>query len=183
MTIAFKVKSILHKKQIPFLITNMIKKITFFYSILFVATIWMASCTSASKDSNLDAKNDIQILETDNITLHKGETFTIKLNVNGSIGSGHCWINEGKCHSVKEDLSWYVMSSKEKKRCIGCGRTIYWTFKAVTQGTDTIKIKHCPTGRMQKSCSAFQEDSLAYKEDLKYAPRKYDKAIIVHVVR
>jgi predicted secreted protein len=161
----------------------MIEKKTFFYSILFVATIWMASCTSASKHSKIDSKNDIQILEKDNITLHKGETFTIKMDVNGSIGSSHCWINEGKCHSVKEDHKWYVGSPEEKKGCTGCKGTGYWTFKAVTQGTDTIKIKNCSTGRMQKSCSAFQEDSLAYKEDLKYAPRKYDKTIIVRVVR
>jgi hypothetical protein len=46
-----------------------------------------------------------------------------------------------------------------------------------------IKIKKKPTGLKQMNCAAFQDDSLAYKEDLKYAPRKYDKAIIVRVVR
>jgi predicted secreted protein len=152
------------------------------YLIITICSLFILfSCHDARKNEKMESKytNDKCQL----ITLHIGETFNIKLNVNGSIGSSPCWINEGKCHSVKEDLSWYVMSSKEKKRCIGCGRTIYWAFKAVTLGTDTIKIKQCPTGRMQKSCSAFQEDSLAYKEDLKYAPRKYDKAIIVRVVR
>ena len=50
-------------------------------------------------------------------------------------------------------------------------------------GTNTIKIKNCPPGLKQKNCAGFQDDLLAYKEDLKYASRKYDKAIIVRVVR
>lgn len=38
-----------------------------------------------------------------------------------------------------------------------------------------IKIKNCPPGLEQKNCDAFQEDSLAYKVDLKYAPERKNK--------
>lgn len=154
---------------------------TYRNAFLFLVLFLFMACHDARKNEKMESKNANEKYEL--ITLHTGETFTIKLNENASIGSSHCWINEGKCHSVKEDHSWYVSSPEEKKGCMGCGGTGYWKFKAVTQGTDTIKIKYCPTGRKQKNCGAFQEDSLAYKEDLKFAPRKYDKAIIVHVVR
>jgi predicted secreted protein len=160
----------------------MISKNTLFFVKIFCLTFMLLSCSSTPKNRIAEDENDIELLESDHITLQIGDTFTIKLSHNGSIGFSDCWINEGKCQSVKEQRLWYESSPKEKKGCIGCGGTIYWTFKAVTKGTDTIKIKNCPTGRRQKSCTAFQEDSLAYKEDLKYAPRKYDKAIVVRVI-
>lgn len=161
---------------------QLINKSTLFYSLFFCWNIMLLSCTSTPKNRIAEDENDIELLESDHITLQIGDTFTIKLSHNGSIGFSNCWINEGKCPSVDEQRLWYVSSPEEKKGCIGCGGTIYWTFKAVTEGTDTIKIRNCPTGRSQKSCSAFQEDSIAYKEDLKYAPRKYDKSIVVRVI-
>jgi predicted secreted protein len=127
-------------------------------------------------------ENEIKTLEVDNITLQIGDTFTIKLHQNGSIGGSNCWINEGKCESVKEHRKWYVSSLKEKQGCEGCGGNDYWSFEATTLGVDTIKIKNCPTGRKQKSCSSFQEDSIYYKEDIKYSP-KFNRAIIVRVVQ
>lgn len=160
----------------------MISKNIVFFMKIFCCTILLVSCSSTPKNRISEDENDIELLESDHITLQIGDTFTIKLPHNGSIGNSDCWINEGKCPSVKEQRLWYVSSPKEKEGCIGCGGSIYWTFKAVSKGTDTIKIKNCMTGRMQKSCSAYQEDSLAYKEELKYAPRKYDKAIVVRVI-
>lgn len=116
-----------------------------------------------------------------NITLKVGETFKIELGENASIGFSNCWINSQKCSSVIDVKKWYLSSKEEKEGCEGCGGNVYWEFKAVMIGVDTIKIKSCPTGRKQKKCSSFQEDSIYYKEDIKYSP-KYNRAIIVRVV-
>lgn len=130
-------------------------------------------------DVKISERNNI--LQKNRITLKVGETFKIELGENASIGFSNCWINSQKCSSVIDVKKWYVCSKEEKEGCKGCGGTVYWKFKAVMIGVDTIKIKSCPTGRKQKKCSSFQEDSIYYKEDIKYS-LKYNRAIIVRVV-
>lgn len=141
----------------------------------------LASCTQHVKKKKHSNSPRFKLLKENHITLHKGETFNISFNANPSLGSGICWINEYKCNNVSLAGHWYKISAKAKQGYIGVGGTAYWTFKAKEPGIDTIKFRSCPTGKRQKSCSAFQEDSLSYKEDLKFAP-KYHRAIVVRVV-
>jgi predicted secreted protein len=141
----------------------------------------LASCTQPVKKKKHSNSPRFKLLKENHITLHKGETFNISFNANPSLGSGICWINEYKCNNVGLASRWYKISAKAKQGYIGVGGTAYWTFKAKEPGIDTIKFRSCPTGRAQKSCTAFQEDSLSYKEDLKFAP-KYHRAIRVRVV-
>lgn len=157
------------------------KNRTFFYVIIYCMTILFASCTSASNNPIVDKENEIKLLKANKITLQIGDTFTLKLHQNGSIGGSNCWINERKCESIDEHRKWYVSSLKEKQGWAGCGGNDYWTFKAIKVGVDTLKIKNCPTGRKQKNCSSFQEDSIYYKQDIKYLV-KYNRAIIIRVV-
>ncbi len=150
--------------------------------ILILLTFILASCTqTSSRCGHTDIPRFI-LLKENHITLQKGETFNISFDANGSAGFGICWINEFKCNTVNLAGRWYKSSEKEKQGYVGAGGTEYWTFKGKELGIDTIKIRNCPTGRKQKSCSAFQEDSIAYKEDLEFAPQKYHRAIIVRVV-
>ncbi len=154
-------------------------KRTYFSVIIYCLIILVSSCTNVPVSPEADS--EIKILKVNNIKLQIGDTFTIKLPQNGSIGSSNCWINEEKCKSINEHRKWYLSSLKEKQGCEGCGGSDYWSFKAIKVGVDTIKIKNCPTGRKQKNCSSFQEDSIYYKEDPKYSP-KFNRAIIVQVV-
>ncbi len=141
----------------------------------------IASCTPTLKKKKHSNSPRFKLLKENHIILHKGETFNISFNANPSIGSAICWINEFKCDNVSLAGRWYKGSIRAKQGYEGAGGTEFWTFKGKQPGIDTIKLRSCPTGREQKSCSAFQEDSLSYKEDLKCAP-KYHRAIIVRVV-
>ncbi len=152
----------------------------FLYLISYCLTILVASCTNTSNNPIVYHDKEIKILEEDKITLQIGDTFTIKLYQNASIGGSNCWINESKCKSVNQQRKSYVSSLEVKQGCEGCGGSEFWTFKAIKVGIDTIKIKNCPTGRKQKNCSSFQEDSISYLEDIKYSS-KYDRAIIISV--
>ena len=159
---------------------NKFKPAILIFTVVIVA---IQSCSESSTDNDHPAKEaPTDLLTTNSITLKIGETFSIKLGQNGSIGLSNCWINQTKCRNVKIYDSYYVSSQKEKEGCEGCGGHVYWNFKAISEGVDTIKVKSCPTGRKQKSCEEFQEDSSSYKDMIKYTS-KVDRAIVVRVVK
>jgi predicted secreted protein len=149
--------------------------------IFILLAVIIASCTPTLKKKKHSISPRFKLLKENHITLHKGETFHISFDANPSIGYSICWINEYKCDNVSLAGHWYKGSIRAKQGYEGAGGTEFWTFRGKQPGIDTIKLRGCPTGRKQKSCSAFQEDSLSYTEDLKCAP-KYHRAIIVRVV-
>lgn len=150
-------------------------------SILLVALIGIQSCTESSKkNENQHEKIPVDLLTENHITLKKNETFSIQLSENGSIGLSNCWINQLQCQNVEFQNSFYVSGEKEKNGCIGCGGSVFWKFKAINEGIDTIKFKKCPTGPEHKSCLAFQQDSSSYKNLIRYTS-SIDKSIIVKI--
>jgi len=155
-------------------------KITTFLLFTVFALI-LTSCTTSAENKKQSISPRFKLLTENQITLHKGETFHISFDANPSIGAAICWINEFKCNNVSLVGRWYKGSIRAEQGYEGAGGTEFWTFRGKQPGIDTIKLRGCPTGREQKCCSAFQEDSLSYIEDLKCAP-KYHRAIIVRVV-
>lgn len=160
-----------------------LKKI-FIYAILLFSVIGIDSCTeSATKQNKSKNENPIDLLTSNKIVLKKDKTFSIKLGENGSIGFSNCWINQVECQNIEFKSHYYVSSPEEKEGCIGCGGYVFWKFKAVKIGIDTIKITYCPTGIEQKSCSNFQQDSSSYKELVKNIKKKVDRLIVVRIIK
>lgn len=149
--------------------------------IFILIALILTACTTSAKKKKHSISQHFKLLKENHKTLHKGETFHISFDANPSIGYSICWINKYKCDNVSLAGHWYKGSIRAKQGYDGAGGTEFWTFRGRQPGIDTIKLRGCPTGRKQKSCSAFQEDSLSYIEDLKCAP-KYHRAIIVRVV-
>ncbi len=95
-----------------------------------------------------------------NYNLKIGDTFHIKIPVNGSTGYSNCWINQTKCNNVKLISENYHSSFSEIFGFKGSESTVSLTFEAIQNGMDTIKIASCPTGIEGKNCNEFYDDSI-----------------------
>ena len=84
-----------------------------------------------------------------------GETFEINVPENPSTGYHDCWLAQNNAKAISLVKQEYFQEGS--KDCDGCGGTALFTFKAIAEGTDTIKIANCPTAREQKDCSAYSE--------------------------
>ena len=95
-----------------------------------------------------------------NYNLKIGDTFQIKIPVNGSTGYSNCWINQTKCNNVKLISENYHSSFSEIFGFKGSESTVSLTFEANQNGEDTIKIASCPTGIENKNCKEFADDAI-----------------------
>jgi hypothetical protein len=98
--------------------------------------------------------------EKGNYKINVGETIKVNIYVNGSTGYSNCWLNEKKsdCVAFIENKWW--PSLPEMVGLIGAGSSETLVFKGIRTGIDTIKIGSCPTGREQRDCSWYTENSV-----------------------
>ena len=89
---------------------------------------------------NLLSRGDVEIFD-----LNVGDHLTIKVPENQSTGYANCWVNEDNCKGIKLIKTNYKPSlSSRLGNSDGSGGYKYFKFKALSLGTDTIKIHNCP---------------------------------------
>jgi predicted secreted protein len=93
--------------------------------------------------------------ENDEFNLEVGETFVVKLDINGSTGSNNCFLKDVTIAKLinKE----YTPGLHAKLGYDGSGGIMAYTFKAVKPGIDTIKIANCPLVFENKSCEDYND--------------------------
>ena len=94
----------------------------------------------------IDNYNYYEKGESETFHLKTGESITVKIRQNGSIGYQNCWLNECHCKHIKLKKRDYKSSIHETLGYIGAGGTEHLTFTGTTIGTDTIKISIIPPG-------------------------------------
>ena len=89
---------------------------------------------------NLLSRGDVEIFD-----LEVGDQVTIKVPENQSTGYANCWVNEDNCKRVELSKTYYKSSfASWLGNSDGAGGAKYFKFKALSLGTDTIKIHNCP---------------------------------------
>ncbi|MEL1245399.1 protease inhibitor I42 family protein [Flavobacterium sp. DGU11] len=98
-----------------------------------------------------DGKGHYKKGENGNLSVEVGDTFIIKLDENGSTGSGNCWLTNIKV--VKLKSAEFTSNSKAD----GAGGVTTYTFEAIAKGIDTLKVANCPLAHDNKKCSDYNE--------------------------
>lgn len=82
----------------------------------------------------------------DNYTVKKGDCFDITFTANASLGMAWFWKNKDAVTIVD---STNVRYHQQHPELIGSSSTLFWTFRGMERGTDTLLFEFCPVYEQQ----------------------------------